>query len=1152
MRLGRYRLVEPIGRGGMGVVWSARLDDGAFVAIKVLTSARARDARFLSSFRREARAIARLDHPGIVGVHDLGEVGAEEGNAEVPPGSPYLVMDLVRGVSLHHHRGQLRWRELREILLALLQALAHAHSRGVVHGDLKPSNVLREGRGVQLTDFGVARAADPGGWAPEEVPLGGTPSYMAPELLTSQWRDVGPWTDLYGLGCLAWALAAGRPPFARKNRLETIAAQLTDDLPRFEPAVTVPKGFVTWLQRLLHKRPDARYQRAADAAWALLALPADVTEPARRKQVPLVMGDGPRTTTVFWTDAELPRLPKLPRTPSMAPDRWQGPRPTTGGAPARAPMPSSWRSLPPLGGIVRRLAGTGLGLVGVRPVPVVGREAERDVLWTALRTATGGVAQAVVLTGPAGLGQGRLARWLAERAHEVGAAELVVAHGAPSSAGTVPPMLERALVAHDLDRDALTARLARIAPDLGKGDRSSLVEMLRPSLLGGLLRFAGEAAQRALATRWLRHLAGGRVLVLWIDEAAHAVDALELACHILERRPELPLLAVVSTNDDALRERPEEQALVDALGAHPRGQTCRLGPLPEHQMEQLVREVLGLEPGLAHVLVEKAGGNPRYAVEALREAVSEGRLLPTDQGYRLDEGQQLGLPTDVRAVWSGAVSRALGGGASREVAEIGAVLGQQVLLAEWRRACRAAGLPDPVPVAEALVRARLMEPEMGWYRFVHSLVREALLTSAEEAGRLPDQHRVAAEVLRGSVRGRPRRLGAHLVGCGAYAEGAELLLRGARRAQLTSEYRVARRLLHERELALDALGIADDAPERLEGWVERARAFADGGHPHRAMEWLRRVRDAGGDPGALEGSVALGMGDYDAAEEAFRAHVVEEPIDALLGLAALASERGGDGALALADQACAVAGERGDRLGMARAVSQRATALLGRGDWQRALLDLDEAIDRFRFLGHRRGLARVTLQEGMALRLAGDGLGSEAAFRRALELFIEVGDPVGELRCRNGLGEVARDAADYNGAERHYRQSIELARSIDSEPLELVPTVNLALVLVEQGRVEAARDVFAEVARRLASQDRRALLGTVQIIRAAVAAMCGQQAHAAQLLAEGDELVTATGRVEPDTVTWAERAAEHLADPKVAQRALDFAARQRARMGVPA
>jgi len=444
-----------------------------------------------------------------------------------------------------------------------------------------------------------------------------------------------------------------------------------------------------------------------------------------------------------------------------------------------------------------------------------------------------------------------------------------------------------------------------------------------------------------------------------------------------------------------------------------------------------------------------------------------------------------------------------------------------------------------------------MEPEHGWYRFVHSLVREALLHSARDAGRLARWHRTCVDTLRGSGRGAPSRLGPHLVGAGAFDEGARALLQGARRAVAIADFRGARQLLQTRSEALDALALGPEAPERVEGWVLLARSYEESGLPQLAAEWVRRVRDAGGDPGVLEGDVALALGDFEAAATAFRAHVDTEPVVAYLGLSALSAQQEGEGALAYADEAYAAAVERGDRLGMARAVAQRATCLLGRGDWMSATSALQEAVERFEMLGHRRGVARCLLQIGMAARLAQQRQRTEDALRAALQRFVEVGDPLGELRCLNGLGELLRDHGDLEGAERHYRRAIRLAGQVGAEQVALVPTINLALVLIDLDRVDDAQRVLDEVARALSGQRRLAILGVVQVVRAAAAAMQGEQDEAVALLAEGETLLEQTGRLEPDVVRWAERAAEHLGDEAASRRARALAQRQRERMGTP-
>jgi serine/threonine protein kinase/tetratricopeptide (TPR) repeat protein len=1135
MRLGRYTLDEPIGRGGMGVVWSATLDGGASVAIKLLTSHRARDRRFRASLRREAHTIARLDHPSIVALHDVGEVAHGEAGGDVPAGAPYLVMDLVRGVSLHRHRAQLSWRRLREVLLALLGALAHAHSRGVVHGDLKPSNVMLDATGVRLTDFGVARVAGPGTWAPHERPAGGTPAYMAPELLTGEWRDVGPWTDLFGLGCLAWSLACGRPPHHKGHRYEVMRAQITDPPPRFAPARPVAPAFEAWLHRLLAKDPAHRYRRAADAAWALLRM----VEVAEGPEVDVPVGLERPRTTVFWTDTELTTTPARPER-----GRGQVPPPAN-----LAPIPASWRSLPELGSIARRLAGTGLGLLGVRPPPLVGRQTERDVLWQALRVASGGTARAVVLSGVAGTGQGRLARWLVERAHEAGAAEVLVSHGADGSQ-SVRRALERVLIAEDLDRSGLQARLQAVAQELPDDDLRRMAAHLRPGLIEGLLRFETSAARRALWLRWLRFLARGRVLVWWIDEAERATEALELCAHLLRERPELPVVAVLTTTDDALDARPDARPLLERITALDTATTCALGPLPDHQMLELVHEVLGLSEALAHELVERAAGNPRYAIQVMRAAADRGHLRPSTSGYALMPGAALRLPRDQHEAWVAAVEQALRSVASRHTAEVAAVLGERVEPELWAAAAHRLRLPHPAGVADELVRHRLMEADGQGYRFAHAMVRGALLDEARTGDRLASHHRACAAVLE-QQGAPPGRVGRHHLGAGHVERGTRMLWEAAQRAMVLGAYAEVRTLLRERDDALAATGVDPTDLARRDGRWLLASALVEQGHPRQADEVLAELpADERGDRCVLRGRVAFDLGRVDEAEQHFRSAAEEEPAAAALGLAGVAFERGeGDASFAHAEAAFRHALDAGDALTLARARARQGLCLIGRGEPATALPLLAEGLERFEQLGDRSGTAYSLRLAGLAHQLLGDHRGAGHAYRRALTLFEEVGDRLGARHVHNGLGDLAREAGDLEEAERQYRRAIAGGRQAGGDEGAMIPRLNLGLVLLDQGRVAAADELVEQTAVALAEQGRRGVLGVVQVIRAAVAAIRRDPERARLRLEEGEALLRSTGRLEPDVAIWAERVADEVSDPSVAARARSLAIRQWQAMG---
>ncbi len=476
IRLGPFALEARIGRGGMGDVWRGiHVAQGAPVAVKVVTAERARDRRYADLFRREVRAVAGLDHPGIVMVFDHGEVGAEaadDSGGALPGGSPYLAMELAGRGTLREVRS-VGWNRLQAMLLSLLDALAHAHARGVVHRDLKPSNVLLFGVGdpaheLKLADFGLAFTTAPD--EPREADLAsGTPHYMAPEQIVGAWRDYGPWTDLYALACVTCELVNGEPPFVGHDVLQ---AKLRGAPIPFEPRMPVPPGLEAWIRRALVADTGARFRTAADAARSLRLVPALEHDDAASLVLADVHTDpdlGHVAGVVDVADLPTSHLVKPPRVFRSAPR----PEPTVGPelAPRGAPaLPATWERESWQGGTLR-LVGAGLGLYGLRSIPLVDRRPERDRLWRALVEAREtGRPRLVILRGVAGCGKTRLAEWIAERAHEVGGAlSLVAVHGPTMGPGDgLPRMLAR-------HRDASASATPRRRSDSRAccGDRGS-------------------------------------------------------------------------------------------------------------------------------------------------------------------------------------------------------------------------------------------------------------------------------------------------------------------------------------------------------------------------------------------------------------------------------------------------------------------------------------------------------------------------------------------------------------------------------------------------------------------------------------------------------------------------------------------------------
>jgi WD40 repeat protein len=258
--LGRYVLRERLGTGGTGEVWRAfdsRLSRE--VALKFI-AARAADpdeASWLERLRAEARALARLDHPGIVTLHELEESG----------GTPFLVLELVCGVTLRERlaEGRLSVEQAVVAVAAIAEALAAAHQQGVVHGDLHPGNVvLPHSGGIKILDFGLSRLLGEGGTAGA---AGGTIGYLPPERLRD--APVDERGDLFALGAILYHALAGRRPFERPSGAEELIALTREDPTPLRDVDDLPLALVALVSSLLAKEPAARPSSALEVASQL-------------------------------------------------------------------------------------------------------------------------------------------------------------------------------------------------------------------------------------------------------------------------------------------------------------------------------------------------------------------------------------------------------------------------------------------------------------------------------------------------------------------------------------------------------------------------------------------------------------------------------------------------------------------------------------------------------------------------------------------------------------------------------------------------------------------------------------------------------------------------------------------------------------------
>lgn len=273
---GDYELLEEVGRGGMGIVYRAHQKSlDRMVAIKMLLRRDLATVADLARFQSEAEAAARLDHPGIVSIFEVGECG----------GHPFYSMRFIEGTTLAKRlaEGPMAARDAAAILARVAEAVDVAHRRGVLHRDLKPSNILIDTAGApHVSDFGLAKRIEEDRDVTHTGAILGTPCYMSPEQAAGSRGDVGPSSDVWSLGAILYQTLTGRPPFQASNPMDTLLAVLESDppLPRsLDPKVDRDLEMIAL--KSLQKPQDLRYGSAAALADDLHAFLAGEPVAAR-------------------------------------------------------------------------------------------------------------------------------------------------------------------------------------------------------------------------------------------------------------------------------------------------------------------------------------------------------------------------------------------------------------------------------------------------------------------------------------------------------------------------------------------------------------------------------------------------------------------------------------------------------------------------------------------------------------------------------------------------------------------------------------------------------------------------------------------------------------------------------------------------------
>ncbi len=1128
--LGPFQLHEPIGKGGMGTVYrGVHRMTGVEVAIKVIT--RASTDHHRQFFQREVQAHAELVHPNIVYLLDYGEVHpvAAESTDHLLAGSPYIAMELAEGGTVEDLLPLDSWDSLRSILVQVLHGLAFAHARDVVHRDLKPENLLvfpdatdpDAEPTIKLTDFGIAYAA-----RAETLDMGnlgtiaGTCFYMPPEQIYAEWRSYGPWTDLYALGCIAFELATGARPFTGASITTIAIAHCEATRPPVQAHFATPDGLENWIHKAIAVDPRDRFRRAADALAGLLALgPASrpgVAPTPRHPRVSLPSEEATAILDTLVTGATRADSSEGPGPSQGRPTSAAGPLPT---APV-AIVPETWRR-DRISQIPEHLVGTGLQLFNLREIPLAGRDRERDQIWDALRAVGQGHPQKLlVISGPAGVGKSRLARWATHRSHEVGASQVLRAvHAAGKGRGEgLASLVQQAVQGWELDRKGFYNHLLEILPPLGEvdphrdADARALTELVHPTGTAPLsdddlapFRFQSPTQKFALLARFL-HRYADRPLLLWLDDLHAGWETLGFVEYLLED-PEIhpPLLIIATVRSDLLADDEVLRRRVDGLSAESDGLVLPLSPLNPTEHREFIDRVLPLERPLAEELARKTEGNPLFVTHLLGDWISSHRLEVGPDGFRLSPGEEIDVPDELHELWLTRLQKVFAADKDRDpqqclrAMELAAALGREVDLGEWRSLLhRAQCQVDARIIPDLITRGLAIRTGHGW-AFSHGLLVDSLSRHAREHRRWARHHHHCAEMLLeryGLTPATAGRRAHHRRLSGDLQEAQAAYLQEIQRLRDLGDIRLLNQSVAARAEVLDDLHLPADHPHRIDNLLHSCFARIKAGQ-------------------------------------------IDPAVDDLLEVLAIAEETDQISFIARACQLLAIAMQRRGELdqavtylqtGLKRSSGLDDPTLVGKlaltlgwmfislGQYQDALPQLRLARTLLEHGGNEPFRLRSIAALGWHALLQGNLDEARKVFQPLLPIVAATEYRGREAECLNALGEIARYSGHHDDAQHYYERYRQLEEEMGNITGRICAHVNLAHNAIDRGAFEDARGPVKETRKLLQRYPIQMYQETLHCAEIALAAGVGDWDTCASLTdryADGFPEAAAFGKDHP-------------------------------------
>jgi adenylate cyclase len=1105
----RYRLVEMIGRGGMGEVWLA--DDSLLhrqVALKFLTSRAGHDAseRLLA----EARAAAALDHPYICSIYEVTAIAADR---------PCIVMEYVRGETLERRlrAGPLALADALRVAAEVAEAMEAAHRRRIVHGDLKPANVMiTEDDHVKVMDFGLAtRLAEAESEQrfhakPADVAaVPGTPAYMAPEQVRGEAADRR--SDIFAFGILLYELLSGANPFLRTGLAATVAAILDDPVPDLTARRPgVPPALALAVQRMLAKPASVRYQSFGDIRTDLRRLAIDAR----------ISSSG---------------FALLHDEPAHEHDR---------------------RTL-------------------------VGREAERAQLHDCLARAASGCGTLIVLSGEGGVGKTRLAEDALAAARLRGWQTFVgrcyEEEGTPplipyvelleAASQFMPPAAFREAVGSG------AAELARLLPTLHR----LFPDMTMPLELPPDLR---QRFLFTTVREFLARCSRLQPLVILIDDLQWADEStLQLTVHLAQHLSMLPIVCLAAFRDveaASAASRSTLQHIVDRVRGHGRrtiapqaikatlhqlvaqghARLIPVRPFGEADVQRMLAALAQQTPPAAvgKQFFDQTGGNPFFIAELFRHLNEEGRLFDGRNRWQRDlDFDELDVPESLRVVVERRLERV--SAATQAVLRAAAVLGRPFDL-DLLQAVAGVDNDQLVAALDEAEQARLIHGPSGrqetTWRFPHQLICQTLTQSMTTLRRQRLHLRAAdaMERLGAAARLNSADLAHHLYSAGGLAPSSRttraLLAAGdaAFGVYATDEalrhYRRAAEVLQHagddaalqrsvEERLADVLALVGDRAGALERYVVLAAAYdTPGAHVEHARV-LRKMAALHWQSGDRSQAMAL----YDHARRVLDASAA--PIEAAhlyqeLGLAAFRSGDNGSAiewaerALQSAQSALADAGgvtpevRRAATAAIAHATNTIGAALARSGNLGAARERIEQSVTAARDVGLLDVACRAYANLGVLYSTLDPKRAIEVSLT-GLELASKIGAP--SLQSYIYANLAAAYCALTDGCET---DGLEAARTAANLDRELGQLDHLAVPLIVMAQIHQCRGELLEAQRHY--QEALALAeraGEPQLILpcydglATIALDRGDRARAEQYMEQGRRLCEQTG-LDPEAL----------------------------------